>query len=293
MRTVCAAVGILAVTMQAFGQEPTVELRNDASRAELLLYGLSLKNEKAIPVAFKFPEHASQRPEWMFGTDISHHNGEIDWAKATGAKIRYVYLKATQGEKFYDKTFKGHWGALKVLSANPETKLYRGAYHFLSADGDPIKQANNFVSMIRTAGGMERADLPPVLDLEWDIDAGGDPAKQDRWAAKTPEQIIEKVVTFINVIEKETGRTPIIYTAASWWKTRIGSSKALAKYRLWIADYSAPSALREQPSMVPGHVFDLWQFSETARVLNWKGRRVDANVFKGGDAEFRRAMGIQ
>ena len=36
------------------------------------------------------------------GIDVSHHQGEIDWAKVAGAGVRFAYLKATEGRDLRD-----------------------------------------------------------------------------------------------------------------------------------------------------------------------------------------------
>lgn len=44
----------------------------------------------------------------VFGIDISHHQGEIDWAKVkewNGHKINFVYIKATEGSTHLDKKY--------------------------------------------------------------------------------------------------------------------------------------------------------------------------------------------
>ena len=265
-----------------------VELTDEVSRGDLLRYAASIDPEarsKAFPDSWRFSSDAESRPQWLFGIDVSHYDGKIDWTQARAQNIRYAYVKATQGVNSVDKTFQIHWPALAQTAASPQTKVYRGAYHFLSAEGDAAKQAQNFLSVMGTLGP---EDLPPTMDLEWDVaPGGGDPSRADRWRNLSAGEIAAKVKVWLEAVEAATGRTPVIYTAASWWKDRMGQNSSLSKYPIWIADYSAKSQLKEAPRTIPGSVPSMWQFTEHGRVANGFSTNVDVNIFKGQELEFR------
>ncbi len=45
----------------------------------------------------------------VFGLDISHHQGEIDWDKLSEQNIDFIYIKATEGDDWVDNRFKINW----------------------------------------------------------------------------------------------------------------------------------------------------------------------------------------
>jgi lysozyme len=282
-------IGILVLVMmpQAASAEPR-DLVDDFSRGDLMRYAMTLgPAAAAVPDRFVFPNDAQARTEWSFGTDVSHHDGTIDWSKARPHHIRYVWVKATQGIDFKDRMFAKNWTDLAKMWGDEATRVHRGAYHFMSAQGDPKAQAQNFLSIV---GPHLPSDLPPTLDLEWDAPAGSDPGQADRWKALSSAEIIEKALTWLETVEQSTGKAPIIYTAASWWNERIGKTDKLKRYKIWIADYSRTSQLNETPRLPSGQEAPLWQFSERGRVQDGFSTNVDVNVFKGTVEQFLVAL---
>jgi len=50
------------------------------------------------------------------GIDVSHHQGEIDWARLAGPRVRFAYIKASEGATFRDPRFVANWrGAATLL----------------------------------------------------------------------------------------------------------------------------------------------------------------------------------
>ena len=279
------ATGLLLVALATHASAEVRDLVDDFSRGDLLRYAMSLTPKAAaVPDRFLFPNDAKARAEWAFGTDVSHHDGTIDWQKARQHEIRFVWVKATQGVDFRDSMFAKNWAELEKMWGDEATRVHRGAYHFMSADGDAKAQVRNFLSNVGTS---LPSDLPPTIDLEWDAPAGSqDPGEADRWKALSANEIVEKVLVWLDAVEQATGKTPVIYTAAAWWNERIGKTDKLAKYKIWIADYSRKSQLSESPRLPSGHVAPLWQFSERGRVKEGFSTNVDVNVFKGTIDDF-------
>lgn len=48
------------------------------------------------PSIYKYP---------VQGIDVSHHQNEIEWNKIDKSKIRFVFIKATEGGDFKEKLF--------------------------------------------------------------------------------------------------------------------------------------------------------------------------------------------
>jgi lysozyme len=283
IRSLSIGIILLALPRPAFAE--TRDLVDDFSRGDLLRYAMTLgPAAAAVPDRFVFPDDAQARTEWSFGTDVSHHDGTIDWSKARQHEVRYVWVKATQGTDFKDRMFAKNWADLEKMWANETTRVHRGAYHFMSAQGDAKAQAQNFLSIVAS---FLPTDLPATIDLEWDAPAGSaDPGRDDRWQKLSADEIIEKALVWLEEVERASGKVPVIYTAASWWSERIGKTDKLNKYKIWIADYTRKSQLNETPRLPAGREAPLWQFSERGRVKDGFSTNVDVNVFKGGVDQF-------
>src|SRR5262249_50196163 len=152
-----------------------------------------------------------------------HHNTDncdcnIDWSRVADQKVAFVYVKSSEGTRSTDSQFKNHWTELSKIP-----NVYRGAYHFLSADDDVEAQVDFFLKKIMP---LRASDLPPALDLEWDIYPNGrkfTPVdKSDYWANLKSEEIITRALKWLELVEQKTGRTPIVYTSRQWWLDRIG-----------------------------------------------------------------------
>jgi len=268
------------------------DLVDDYSRGDLLRYSMSIgPNARMFPDVFSFPNDAKARPELFFGTDVSHYDGVIDWSKARQQEIRFAYVKATQGVQSTDNTFPRNWADLAKAWDNDNTRVYRGAYHFLSAQGDAKAQAQHF---LLTLGSVLPTDLPPSVDVEWDAPPGStDLDAADRWRSLSPIEVVVKLQSWLEVVEKATGKTPVIYTQPGWWQNRVGTTDKLAKYQIWVADYTTKSQLSEVPRKVPGYITNMWQFSEHGRAKIGFPTKIDVSIFRGSQQEFLTALGLQ
>ncbi|HXF86864.1 MAG TPA: GH25 family lysozyme [Xanthobacteraceae bacterium] len=251
----------------------------------------------------------------VYGIALSYHNDEgcackagehcsrcrIDWAKVADSKIAFVFLKATHGARYKDPAFEYHWRALA------QHKMHRGARHFMSADEDPVEQADHFVERLEAAGKLTAWDLPPVLELERDLRR--DAAKKwivvaetgqrlDFWQGQDPDEIAGKILKWLNRVEQKTGRVPIIYTSRSWWMERIKDEKKFAllrRYPLWIADYPETGRHAHDSPKVPNNqAWTIWQFTENGRMEDTGivPGNMEVSVFRGTLARFRQAMKV-
>lgn len=272
-----AAVALSLVAKFATAQseaDPTwIDLVDDQSRSQLATYEMlkyAPPGEKSVRKLFTFPQDAD---DGVYGVDISHHNGKVDWKLLATSKVKFAYIKASQGLNFRDPNFDANW------RASDNAQMLRGAYHFLSAGADGATQAKNYLALVNKSGGFKPDDLPPVLDLEWDfIKVNGTPV--DRWSNVPPEQIVATVKAWIDTVQLATGRRPIIYTAASWWEARMGGSMQLKDYPHWIADYRPSSIQAKAPKSVKKHPYVAWQFTEVGGI-DGAGVKLDVNRLKG------------
>ena len=283
------------------------DLVNEPSRTQLFELEVAAAKAEAAPAekksieqfalkygVFKFPYDARKdvvadppkdRVDSIFGIDLSHHTPDVFPFETLSLKsINYVYLKASQGTGFKDGKFAAYWARLdKVPVAQ---RVHRGAYHFLSHDSDGKAQAQTFLRVLEANGGLKPTDMPPVLDLEWDKASKNSP---DRWSGKSPQQILASAKAWLEEVEKQTGRKPMLYTTRSWWRERMGSESSiteLAGYSIWIADYSKSSRAVEVPKIPAQAKWALWQFTDSAQLTSGYANGFDANIFKGSRKQF-------
>lgn len=200
------------------------------------------------------------------GIDVSHWQGEIDWAEVKRSGVVFAFIKVSE---FPDKRTKLHVdvrfqenkeGAIK-------NKIYWSAYHFFRTHIDPIIQAQVFCEAV------DKFDsLPPVMDLEV--------------AGCKGKKLNLKVSAFLEEVEKLTNRRPIIYTSGGFWRPMMMYEKRTdvdwaSKYPIWLAQYTStwPTAC------YPWAGWDFWQYSDKGRIPGIKAS-VDLNWFNGTLREF-------
>lgn len=196
----------------------------------------------------------------VHGIDVSHHQGEIDWAevKATERQehpIRFVFMKATEGGDYKDRRFADNFRRAG------EVGLVRGAYHFYNPNTDPIRQADFFISQVK----LKKGDLAPVLDIER--------------KPKNKAQLQADLLKFLNRIELHYGVKPIIYTSYKY-RTRYLDAPEFDRYPFWIAHYYVDT-------LSYGGPWHFWQHTDYGTVPGIE-QSVDLNVFNGSWEELQR-----
>lgn len=194
-------------------------------------------------------------PVW--GLDVSHHQGAIDWdAVAKDRRVRFVFIKATEGGDWRDRRFAENWAAAKKAG------LRVGAYHFYTFCTAPELQAQNFLSVVPR----DSDALAPVIDLEF----GGNCQLR-----RSADEVRADLATLSEALARATGKTPILYvTGQAHWTFVRGSALDLP---LWIRDLT-----RE-----PTEPWVFWQFANREQVDGIEGP-VDMNVFVGDETAFQR-----
>jgi lysozyme len=250
----------------------------------------------AFPSEFHFPHDAginsdgTTRHDTIFGIDISHYEGSaFPLGDLKRQSVAFIYVKATQGTDYADKTFDHNW---RTVAALPDDKrIPRGAFHFLSSEPKMSgkDQADSFVNYVKLHGNFQAGDLPPAVDLEWDIACKGCP---DRWQTRhrTPDQIVNTTVDFLNQVKALTGRTPMIYTNKSFLRDNHVTDPALVQklttgFKVWIFDLDGHDRKVELPNPADNLDHVLWQFSFTGVVGGYSGN-FDVDVFKGTANDF-------
>ena len=195
------------------------------------------------------------------GLDISAHTQGERWATWKSNGVRFVYIKASEGNYYTNEKFSSQY----IGATNAGLK--RGAYHFAnpSVSGGRA-QADYFISK---GGGWspDGRTLPGALDMEWN-------PYGDMCYGKTPAQLQQFVADFVGRYKERTGTRPIIYTATIWWNKCMGASPKWTATPLWIADYR--STLGALPYAWQGASHKIWQNAA------YNSAGYDTNLFNGG-----------
>ena len=161
----------------------------------------------------------TNKTNFVYGIDISkYQGGEINFMNKKTDSLHFVICKATEGITYTDPDFIHNWSMIS------EKKFIRGAYHFYRCNDDPIAQAQNY---LRVIADLQKTDFPPIIDFE----EGGIDKSQ------SVEQIQATLLIFINEIEKELKRKPIIYTDVNTGNKYL-NKPTFSNYPLWIANYN-------------------------------------------------------
>ncbi len=198
------------------------------------------------------------------GIDISHNNDPINWDNLS-PNIQFVFCKATQGAVFKDPMFNTYWQELKAKN------ILHGAYHFLTATDSAQDQANNFLS--RGVDFSLPGCLPPMLDVEDQV-----PASLNANITANKPAFIQLIADWLNIVQTQTGRTPIIYSYKNFFIEYLNSTTQFGSYPLWLASYQATP-----PGLPPGWTdWTIWQNSESGTIEGaLTGGSFDMDLFNG------------
>ncbi|SNR50851.1 lysozyme [Hymenobacter mucosus] len=194
----------------------------------------------------------------VHGIDVSAYQGRIDWREVAEHRVRFAFIKASEGVTLRDSRFQRNWEGARAAG------IYRGAYHYFQPNSNPTRQANLFTDIVPLRPG----DLPPVLDVEH--------AKFHDVA-----QMRRGVATWLRLVERHYGVRPILYSNYSFYRRYLAGH--FDKYPLWLAHYEV-----DQPRL-PREKWIIWQHSDEAYVPGIRGT-VDFNVFQGN---FERLLALR
>ena len=164
--------------------------------------------------------------------DISHHNGQIDFAKAKASGIVGIIQKATQGQSGVDRTYDTN------RKAALKEGLLWGAYHFATGS-DGVKQAENFLKVADP-------DKETLLVLDFEPNPTG------------PSMDLTEAHAFVTHVQQATGKYPGFYSG-HYIKQLLGSKQdaVLANCWFWLAQYGTTA-------VVPPNwqTWTMWQYTD-------------------------------
>ena len=195
----------------------------------------------------------------IWGIDVSHHQHRIDWATlAREKRLRFAYLKATQGVSWTDRAFLRNWRAARRAG------LKVGAYHYFSFCTPAAAQAKHFLSVVPK----RRDALPAVLDVEHlrNCAPDSDPAKERA-----------ELKLWLCAVEAATGKKPIIYATADILADYFAGGGL--DYPLWVRHTP------EDPEPVLALSWKILQYDDQ-RSIDGIDTTVDRDLFGGDEAAF-------
>ena len=189
------------------------------------------------------------------GIDVSYWQPNVDWGRVASDGIRFAFMRVSYGLQVYDTEFQDNW------SGTREEGIVRGAYQYFLAGDDAEDQD---WLLLDEMGPLRDGDLPPVLDVESYGNEG-----------ISTTQMTNGIQRWMDVVEGEIGREPIIYTSAYLWSELTGDAD-FGDHPLWTANWEVSCPL--VPNPWDDWVF--WQTSATGSVSGISGD-VDTNLYNG------------
>ena len=202
--------------------------------------------------------------ERIFGIDVSSHQGLFDYSKAKSKGVRWVIFKGTDvgsvtGVGFIDTQAENNYMNAKMQG------LLVGSYCWMDATRDGKYQAEYYLNNIYKKYPL---DFPPILDFE------------EVEGLKNKARHIYETRQWLDLVEKETGRVPMIYTA-SWYTNNYNQNDLawMSRYPLWVAMYSYVT-IPLLPSFALN--YKIWQYASNASYPNYS--KSGGNSFDWGSA---------
>ena len=187
----------------------------------------------------------------VLGPDVYHGNVDLVPAARIAADPRFGFaiVKATEGTHYSwaETWFPDNWRALG------KTRLVRGAYHFLIISQSGKEQAEFFLSTIENAGGFQKDDMHPIVDVEWSLNDG-----------VSKQQVEDCVSEYADRIHKESHR--LIRYGRSMLRD-LGITHATGCDHSWVPRYNDELGPTDDIGFPEP---DIWQYSNgTFNFTSW------------------------
>ncbi len=192
----------------------------------------------------------------IIGIDISEHTGRVDFNKAKEQNIRFVFIKASEGEDYQSDHFDFNYYNAKA------NKVAVSAYHFFRFNKSGVIQAKNFLSAIKG----KVMDLPLVLDIE-------------EWGnsnSKSRKQVVLEIKSFISELKNNGFHRLILYVNGNSYEKYI-KGEGFLEQEIWICTF------RPKPDIEDDWIF--WQYSHCGKIEG-TSNEVDFNAFNGNEIDW-------
>ncbi len=204
------------------------------------------------------------------GCDISLYQNAVstpqvvDFAKMKAAGASFVIIKASQAN-WADRDMVLNWANAKRAG------ILRGAYHFLTWDVDPIKQAEYFCQLCQYD--------PPELGLFADFE----------WWGVVPPNALAILDAFCSRVELRIGKCGV-YTAPGFWQPNGNQDPKWVKRPLWQAQWG----VTKPDTMKPWPTWTFWQKTNKGDGLRYgcESLQVDMDEFNGDEVALYKYAGL-
>ncbi len=226
----------------------------DINKAQQMVCKNTYKPIVAVPTELQKIFDNKKPP--LEGLDISHFNtdggGVIDF-DFIEKNYAFVYVKTTEGSAVKDTRYLENFKSLSYRH------ILRGAYHvFKMMDLNVQGQIDNFLN----AGIDYKKNeiLPAALDIE----LTSAETKNNSQITQNKDAIIARMHTWLDEVERRTGKTPIIHTSQLVWDNVLKSPTGFERYELWVPSYSNTAKQPNMPLNWKNYYF--WQYTNNGNV---------------------------
>lgn len=182
----------------------------------------------------------------LYGVDVSAYQKDVDWTKVRGTGRSFRFIKATQGTQYVN--------AYLQRDRSAPGFILTGLYHFASAKGDPIAEADHFLATVLPLKPGEVVVLDsegPAVSQAW----------ATTWAARVTQAGINVIGIYCNTSDFKDIYRGSVPPGYNWW---------------WAAQYS--------PIPPTNDKWTFWQYSSNATVDGVPGP-CDDSQFRGTEAD--------
>lgn len=208
----------------------------------------------------------------LYGIDVSHWRGDVDWPRVRSAGITFAFAKVSEGVDFTDPKWTRNQAGMSGLD-----EFLPGGYHFLRGDADIKQQVRYFLDK---AGDV--SELAVALDVE--TRSGAD---QQATRAQAAEWVAE--------FKRLTGGHPVFGYYPQWYWNDHGRGDLSFFDTLWASHYVSGSGTPAQ--LYPKVPASWWTGygNETVAILQFSSSGsvpgvpppVDLNAYRGTLTELR------
>lgn len=198
------------------------------------------------------------------GVDTNHWEGKVNSDLMALRGVRFNIAKFSDFVKWTNNGFLDTQFAA-TYRGHKANGILIGGYHWLQPSSDHEAQARYYLD---NAKGYA-LDIPPVVDFE---DEAGRGSSNYLWKAQE----------WLKIVEQETGRTPILYTASGFIrdfpKEKLGW---MVKYPLWLAQYTFAQLPPTVP--YPWSNWTFWQYTDKGdgRYYGCESLTIDMDYYNG------------
>ena len=179
----------------------------------------------------------------LWGIDVSHYQGDINWTKVKAAGVDFVIIQAGY-EYTKNQRFEEYYAGAKAAG------IPVGAYLYTYADNvdEATREANALLTFLEG----KTFEYPIYIDVE----------ESSKYSKYTKDFVANLVLTELEILSA-AGYYCGVYTYTNFANNYINMSK-LSAYTTWIAEYNSKCNYKG--------AYDMWQYSSDLSVSGVSSR---------------------